>query len=161
MSRPEVELATWIFGADRQIHGTFVNALQSQRRKADAFRFYPRCPRFRPDPDADHLGILSALLSWREKRPTSVARTRDALQGQLDDVIEAVGHLVAVLRAFAALKALRESGAPRPSLSEIASEAQVPLDLVATDPSLTAYLEHWPSTTRAQARIQKRKERRG
>jgi hypothetical protein len=129
-------------------------------------RLYPPlscylCPRFRPDPDADHLGILSALLSWREKRPTSVARTRDALQGQLDDVIEAVGHLVAVLRAFAALKALRESGAPRPSLSEIASEAQVPLDLVATDPSLTAYLEHWPSTTRAQARIQKRKERRG
>lgn len=125
-------------------------------------RFYPPlscylCPRFRPDPDADHQGILSALLVWRKQRPTSVARTRDALQDQLDDVIEALGHLVVILRVFAALKARRDSGAPRPSLSQIASEAEVPLDLIASDPSLTAYLARWPLPSRAQARIQRRK----
>ncbi len=115
------------------------------------------CPRFRPDPDADHSGFLEALIKWRSSRPESVDRLRDPLQDQYDRLIEAIGHLLSVLRVFFWLRDLRESGGAPPTCEQIANATGLSLNFIETDRSITSLLRSWPEPTRGQRKIAQRR----
>lgn len=119
------------------------------------------CRRFKPDPDADHEAALKALVKWREGRPTSVGKTRDPLQGQLDEVIEGAGYLVGILPAYHWARDRMRASLPKPSIDEISAASGVPVEVIAEDRSIREILGQWPVESSGSKRISKRRNARG
>lgn len=119
------------------------------------------CNRFRPDPDADHASVLRVMVQWRENRPSQVGKTKDPLQAQLDDVIEAAGYLVGILPAFLWTRDQLRNGRDRPSLVDISLATEVPIEVISKDKSILALREAWQSQKRGARRIAARKKKHG
>lgn len=129
-------------------------------------RLYPPlscygCSRFRPDPDADHLAALRALVAWREVLPEQGGRLKDPLRGQLDDVIEAAGNLVGILPAYHWVREMRENLASCPTNAEIADATKIAVDTITNDRSIQAMLRSWPLVKSGARRVSKRRASRG